>query len=452
MRPQRWTFDVTRCLDAAGRLLPPDRIPLGALMDTAKILRFQVQVSILTHTEASVYLYDEDFPLPLIHDALPLLVQSPLCRELNKLEDASSGLPRCVIDTWQASLKAMKEQRPISADCVGGRKTLWSCPILLTFEGRRYPKASLTVAAFPIFNFFGCPELEKLFPEGNPALATTYQQTFDRALDGEKLQGVRDLVQILAESFSEEITMRYEYAHRCVMGEAATSAPLASRADLRQLVETISAIAHDINNRLTSINLYAQILNHSLGKDHEAVENLGLIRSEARHAIETVRELAQSARTLVETVTPAASPPVPAPAPTAAEAKGRKRILVVDDEKAVAELIRRVLQSHNYIVDTTLDGEAAIGLIEANCYDLVVADLKMPGVGGMELFQHFNRIDPEIARRIVFLSGDVINPHTLTFLRDTQSLYLTKPCTIEELLGFVKAALERSAPPSPREK
>lgn len=95
-------------------------------------------------------------------------------------------------------------------------------------------------------------------------------------------------------------------------------------------------------------------------------------------------------------------------------------------------------------MDTTLDGEAAIGLIEANRYDLIVADLKMPGVGGMELFHHFNRVDPEMARRIVFLSGDVISPHTLTFLRDTQSLYLTKPCTIEELLGFVKTALQRS--------
>ncbi|HXF06297.1 MAG TPA: response regulator [Blastocatellia bacterium] len=444
MRQRSWTFDVSRCLDASGRLLPPDRIELGLLIDTTKILRLQIQLSIITHMEASVYLYDEDFPLPLVHDALPLLVQSPLCRELNKLEDRATGLPRCVIDTWQASLKAMKELRPVSADCVGGRKTLWSCPIILTFEGRRYPKASLTVAAYPILNFYGCAELERLFPEGNPALGTRYQQAFDLALDGEKLQGVRDLVQILAESFSEEITARYEYAHRYVLAGGAASVTSEPRPDLRHLVETISQIAHDINNRLTSINLYAQILNHSLSENEEVAENLGLIRTEARQAIETVRELAQSARTLVDTVAASSSPTAPVTEPTVEEME-RKRILVVDDEKAVAELIRRILQSHNYIVDTTLDGEAAIGLIEANRYDLIVADLKMPGVGGMELFQHFSRVDPEIARRIVFLSGDVISPHTLTFLRDTQSLYLTKPCTIEELLGFVKTALQRSA-------
>lgn len=333
MRPRSWTFDVSRCLDASGRLLPPDRIELGALIDTTTILRLQIQLSIITHMEASVYLYNEDFPLPLVHDALPLLVQSPLCRELNKLEDRATGLPRCVVDTWQASLKAMRELRPVSADCVGGCKTLWSCPIILTFEGRRYPKASLTVAAYPILNFFGCGELERLFPEGNPALERRYQQALDLALDSEKLQGVRDLVQILAEVFSEEISTRYGYAHQHVLAGRAGSVASEPRPDLRHLVETISHIAHDINNRLTSINLYAQILNHSLSENQEAVENLGLIRTEARQAIETVRELAQSARTLVDTVAASSSPAAPVMEPTAG-ATERKRILVVDDEKS----------------------------------------------------------------------------------------------------------------------
>jgi len=51
-----WTFDVRRCMDASGAVLPPERIPLEALLDPERLLHAQKQLSALTQMEASVYL------------------------------------------------------------------------------------------------------------------------------------------------------------------------------------------------------------------------------------------------------------------------------------------------------------------------------------------------------------------------------------------------------------
>jgi CheY-like chemotaxis protein len=413
-------------------------------VDTKKLLNVQVQLSALTHMEASGYLYNEEFPMPLLQDAMPLLVQSPLCRELNKIEDSESGLPRCIIDTWQAALKAMRENQPVSADCIGGMKTLWSCPILLSFHGREYAKAAMTVAAFPILNFVSCEELQKLFADGNPELGEKYQQAYDLSLDGEKLKAVRVMIQVIAQAFSNEISARYEEAYRQVSSTTQPSAKSEGNDEtLSQMVEHLSKVAHDVNNHLTSINLYAHFLNGPLAGNQEALENLQAIRTEAKQAIEKVRRLQESATGLLpgaETAPVLETAKLEKPA---AKLGDGRRVLIVDDEKSVAELIRRVLQSHDFVVETSLDGEKAIAMIENGHYDLIVADLRMPTVGGIEIFHHFHQVNPDIAKRIVFLSGDVVSPQSLKFLKDAQSLHLTKPCTIEELLDFVRTALER---------
>jgi CheY-like chemotaxis protein len=444
MQESQWRFDLKRCLDPAGRLIAPERIELGALVDTKKILNVQIQLSVLTHMEASVYLYSEEGPAPLIQDAMPLLVQSPLCRELNRIEDDESSLPRCIIDTWQAALKAMREKQPVSADCVGGVKTLWSCPILLSFKGQEYPKAAITVAAFPILNFVSCEELQKLFPDGNPELGHRFQQTYDLSLDGEKLKAVRAMVQAVAQAMTSEISWRYEDAARQAVKRSQTAGKSEGADDtLHQLVDQVGKVSHDVNNHLTSINLYAHFLHSPLTGDQEALENLNAIRTEAKQAIEKIRRFQTSAQGLL----PGSEPPSIVEAPRSEKtldgSTDGKRILIVDDERSITELIRRALQLHRFVVETSLDGEQAITMIESGHYDLIVADLKMPGVGGVEIFQHFSRHSPEIARRIVFLSGDLVSPHALSFLRDAQSLHLTKPCTIEELLEFVRTALDR---------
>ncbi len=438
MGESEWTFDVRQCLEASGELFPPERIPLRVLLDLRRLLRVQRHLSEITQMEASVYLYDEASPAPLFPDLPPMLVRSPLCAELNRLQEADRQIPRCQADTWRASLHAMREGRPIAADCVGGRQTLWSCPILLHCEGRSYPKAAITVAAFPIGNFFACEVLEALFPHGNPSLRESRQRAEERALTEERLDIVREFVAFVAEAFSQEISLRYEMARQSL----ALSRPAAEK--VSALVERISQIAHEINNRLTSIHLHAHLA-HQWVRSPEAQESLELIKTEARAAIEAVRAWAKDVR---QDAAPARAD---TDFPRAAGPGEPKRILVVDDEKPVAELIARALRAAHYDVDVTLEGQEAIALIERKHYDLIIADLRMPGIGGMELYDHFWRIDPAVARRMVFLTGDVLSASALDFLRQTRSLHLPKPCTLEELLALVRAGLERSesAPSSP---
>ncbi|MCS6804866.1 MAG: response regulator [Acidobacteriota bacterium] len=118
-----------------------------------------------------------------------------------------------------------------------------------------------------------------------------------------------------------------------------------------------------------------------------------------------------------------------------------KRILVVDDEQHVLELVSRVLKARGYHVETVSNGHEAIRRIEANFYDLIIADLKMPDIGGMDVYAHIEQHNPRQARRVVFSSGDVVSPHTLAFLERTGLPFLVKPFSVRELTGFVEKAL-----------
>jgi CheY-like chemotaxis protein len=118
-----------------------------------------------------------------------------------------------------------------------------------------------------------------------------------------------------------------------------------------------------------------------------------------------------------------------------------KRILVLDDERSVVELVERILKSRGYEVDTVCNGHSAVRMVEAQSYDLIICDLKMPDIGGMDVFQLIQRRHPEQARRVVFFSGDVVSPHTIAFLERTGLPFLVKPFTVRELVAFVEKAM-----------
>jgi CheY-like chemotaxis protein len=431
-----WAFDVRRCMDAEGNVLPPERVPLDALLDPQRLLQAQAHLSELTQMEASLYAYDEVSPQPIRPGAAPMCVRSPLCRQLNRLQDEAMGVSRCVRDTWRASLRALQRREPSVADCVGGERTLWSCPILLEHEGRTYPKAAITVAAFPLENFFAREVLDALFPEGNPALRESYERARETALPEERLNHVRELARMMAEAFSMEISARYAWARHWASPRGAKR--------FVAVAEKLSQMAHEINNRLTSIHLHAHLA-RQLVASPDVREPLELIMREARSAIEAVRALAQCVRQeLVSSEAPAGARDLSAEGVAAEARVGSRSILVVDDEAPIAELIARALRAAHYDVDISFDGETARAMIERKRYDLIIADLRMPGVGGMELYEHFRRADPSIARRMVFLTGDVLSEEARDFLRETGGLHLPKPCTLEELLALVKAGLQRS--------
>lgn len=118
-----------------------------------------------------------------------------------------------------------------------------------------------------------------------------------------------------------------------------------------------------------------------------------------------------------------------------------KKILVVDDERSVVDLVKRILTSRGYQVDTAGDGRTAIQMAGQSSYDLIIVDLKMPDVGGMEVYQSIREVHPDQAERMAFFSGDVISPHTTAFLGRSGRPFLVKPFTVRELVEFVERAL-----------
>jgi PAS domain S-box-containing protein len=105
---------------------------------------------------------------------------------------------------------------------------------------------------------------------------------------------------------------------------------------------------------------------------------------------------------------------------------GHAKVLVVDDEPAVGLVIRRILARHEVTVVTTAHDALAL-LAAGKRFDLILTDLMMPRVSGMELYDELVRLYPEIAARIVFLTGGAFTPEAHAFLDKVRNERMDKP-------------------------
>ena len=114
-----------------------------------------------------------------------------------------------------------------------------------------------------------------------------------------------------------------------------------------------------------------------------------------------------------------------------------KTILVVDDEPDVAELLSEALLLDGHRVDTANSGAAALNRLRDRSYDLVFSDMKMPGMSGVELYDEVARRRPGLERRIIFITGDTLNPVTKQFLDRTGAVSLSKPFHVDAIRRLV---------------
>jgi two-component system NtrC family sensor kinase len=119
----------------------------------------------------------------------------------------------------------------------------------------------------------------------------------------------------------------------------------------------------------------------------------------------------------------------------------RSRILVVDDETEVAELIRDMLESAGHEVAVAESGAVALEMLDTARFDAVVSDLRMPDMDGAELWREVGHLHPTLARRMMFITGDTLSPHARDFLNATGCPRLDKPFSKADLLGGVAALL-----------
>lgn len=135
-------------------------------------------------------------------------------------------------------------------------------------------------------------------------------------------------------------------------------------------------------------------------------------------------------------------PETPAPKPLrAAAAAPRSRILVVDDELSIRALLHASLSADGHHVDTAGDGVGALEYLAENDVDLIISDVKMPGVDGIEFYRRVKAWNPAVAARIVFTSGDLLNPQTQLFLDSIPNLHVAKPFDLGAMQSLIDAVL-----------
>ena len=121
------------------------------------------------------------------------------------------------------------------------------------------------------------------------------------------------------------------------------------------------------------------------------------------------------------------------------------RILVVDDEPDVAGVLTDLLKAEHEQVETASDGRAALERLEQAEYDLILCDVRMPGLDGPDLYRSLSLTHPELLSRFVFLTGDTLNPESREFVQQTGAPCLSKPFDFDEVYRVIGRALRNRA-------
>ena len=124
----------------------------------------------------------------------------------------------------------------------------------------------------------------------------------------------------------------------------------------------------------------------------------------------------------------------PAPRSTA-----RKRVLVVDDEASIRDLLSKTLALAEYDVDTAGDGTSALDRMRAFSYDLLIADLKMPGMDGLTLIRQAKRMNAELP--VIIITGFSTESSAIEAVNLGVDGYLTKPFRVPQVLAAAAKAL-----------
>jgi DNA-binding response OmpR family regulator len=119
------------------------------------------------------------------------------------------------------------------------------------------------------------------------------------------------------------------------------------------------------------------------------------------------------------------------------------RILLVEDEKKLCELIARALKAERYAVDVALDGQSGWELADAHEYDLIILDLMLPNLSATEILRRVRRKNQEVP--ILILTARDVTEEKVQHFEAGADDYLTKPFVFAELVMRIKALLRRGS-------
>lgn len=118
----------------------------------------------------------------------------------------------------------------------------------------------------------------------------------------------------------------------------------------------------------------------------------------------------------------------------------RKKVLIVDDDFAFADMTRMILEQHGYEVDLAADGVKAIKKIMVLDYSVILCDMVMPNLAGDMFYTAIERVKPYLCRRVIFVTGHHGDRKVDEFIRKIRGLVLWKPFQTHVLIETMKTA------------
>jgi CheY-like chemotaxis protein len=114
------------------------------------------------------------------------------------------------------------------------------------------------------------------------------------------------------------------------------------------------------------------------------------------------------------------------------------KVLFLEDEPAIGRVIARTLGGDGFEVDIATNGLAAKEKIQANKkYDLYIFDIRTPIISGIQLYEYIEKERPELTNRVIFATGDNLNPGTREFLDRVKRPFVVKPYTPAQIKSLI---------------
>lgn len=121
-----------------------------------------------------------------------------------------------------------------------------------------------------------------------------------------------------------------------------------------------------------------------------------------------------------------------------------RSVLLVDDDYELAEALRELLESRNFVVAVQPNGAAALREVQGVDFDVIICDMLMPTMAGDMFYFAVKKIKPELAARFIFITGHADDPVVESFLKSINALVIFKPVLMEELVRMISLVLKRT--------
>ena len=119
-----------------------------------------------------------------------------------------------------------------------------------------------------------------------------------------------------------------------------------------------------------------------------------------------------------------------------------KPVLVIEDEASVLAFVRLALERGGYAVVGARSGVLGLEMLAGQEFAGVISDMRTPGgVTGLDIYRWISQFRPDLTRRVLFITGDTVNPQTVQVLRSTGVPYIEKPFRVQELMDMVRKVI-----------